>query len=161
MRRCRDVRAKTISCGDRGPSAACVDTHGPAASARRGARVSLSAADLGVPATFNAATYFVDRNIETGRGDHVAIECGADRITYRQVRAGVNRFGSALRSALDVRPEERILLLLTDGPAFVYCFFGAIKIGAVPIPINTLWTPADYQFVLDDSRASVLVVSES
>jgi benzoate-CoA ligase len=123
--------------------------------------VSLSAADLGIPAVFNATTRFVDRNVEAGRGDHVAIECGDDRITYSQVLARVNRFGSALRSLLDVRPGERIVLLLTDGPAFAYCFFGAIKIGAVPIPLNTLWTPADYEFVLDDSRASVLVVTES
>ena len=40
-----------------------------------------------------------------------------------------------------------------DGPAFVYTFFGAIKIGAVPIPVNTLWKPADYRHVLNDSRA--------
>jgi benzoate-CoA ligase len=123
--------------------------------------VSLSAADLGIPATFNAATRFVDRNVEIGRGDHIAIECGEDRITYAQLLAGVNQFGSALRSALDVRPGERVVLLLTDGPAFAYCFFGAIKIGAVPIPLNTLWTAADYRHALDDSGASVLVVSES
>ena len=123
--------------------------------------MSLTAADLGIPEIFNAATRFVDRNVEDGRGDHVAIECGDERVTYAQVLARVNRFGSALRSALGVRPEERVVLLLTDGPAFAYTFFGAIKIGAVPIPLNTLWTPADYGFVLDDSRASVLVVSES
>lgn len=123
--------------------------------------MSLTAADLGIPAVFNAAARFVDRNVEIGRGDRVAIECGDDRITYAQVLARVNQCGSALRSALNVRPEERIVLLLTDGPAFAYCFFGAIKIGAVPIPLNTLWTPVDYQFVLDDSRAAVLVVSES
>ena len=123
--------------------------------------MTLTAADLGIPAIFNAATRFVDRNVEEGRGEHVAIECGDERITYAQVLKRANRFGSALRSVLDVRPEERIVLLLTDGPAFAYGFFGAIKIGAVPIPLNTLWTPADYRFVIDDSRASVLVVSES
>ncbi|HUL74670.1 MAG TPA: benzoate-CoA ligase family protein [Vicinamibacterales bacterium] len=123
--------------------------------------MSLTAADLGIPAIFNAATGFVDRNVEAGRGDRVAIECGDDRITYRQVLERVNRFGSALRSALDVGREARIALLLTDGPAFAYCFFGAIKAGAVPIPLNTLWTPADYGFVFDDSGATVLVVSDS
>jgi len=123
--------------------------------------MSLSAAELGIPAIFNTATRFVDRNVEAGRGGHVAIECGDDRVTYSQVLERVNRFGSALRSALDVRPGDRIILLLTDGPAFAYAFFGAIKIGAVPIPLNTLWTPADYRFVLDDSGASVIVVSES
>jgi len=123
--------------------------------------MSLSAADLGIPAIFNAATTFVDRNVDDGRGSRVAIECGDEHVTYAQLLERVNRFGSALRSALRVRPEERVVLLLTDGPAFAYCFFGAMKIGAVPIPLNTLWKSADYQYVLEDSRASVLVVSES
>ena len=50
---------------------------------------------------------------------------------------------------------------MLDGPEMVFAFFGAIKIGAVPIPINTLWTPADYEFVLQDSRAPVVIVSAS
>jgi benzoate-CoA ligase len=116
---------------------------------------------LGVPATFNVATYFVDRHVQEGRGDHVAIECGDERITYQAMFERVNRFGSALRDRLGVRPEERVMLLLLDGPAFVYSFFGAIKIGAVPIPTNTLWKEADYRYVLTDSRAVALVVSEA
>jgi len=120
---------------------------------------TIAAADLGVPEVFNAATYFVDRNVATGRGSHVAVECGDERITYDDVLANVNRCGSALRDSLGVRPEERVLLLLLDGPAFVYAFFGVIKIGAVAVPLNTLWKAADYQHVLRDSRAAVLIVS--
>jgi len=119
----------------------------------------ITAADLGVPEVFNAATHFVDRNVADGRGAHVAIECGDERVTYDDVLANVNRCGSALRDSLGVRPEERVLLLMLDGPAFVYAFFGAIKIGAVAVPLNTLWKPADYQHVLRDSRATVLIVS--
>src|SRR5262245_63953036 len=48
---------------------------------------------------------------------------------------------------------------MLDGPEMLFAFFGAIKIGAVPIPTNTLWTAADYEFVLRDSRASVVIVS--
>jgi len=66
---------------------------------------------------------------------------------------------SALRSSLAVRREERVLLLLLDGPGFVYSFFGAIKAGAVPVPLNTLWKPADYAYVVRDSGASTLIVS--
>jgi benzoate-CoA ligase family protein len=120
-----------------------------------------TAADLGIPDTFNVATHFVDRNVADGRGDRVAIECGDDRITYRDVLLRVNRLGSALRDRLGVRPEERVVLLLADGPEFVYSFFGAIKIGAVPVPLNTLWKPADYQYVLRDSRAAVVIVNEA
>ena len=117
----------------------------------------LDAAALGVPATFNAAAHFVDRNVGAGRGAHVAIECGDARITYDEVLRDVNRTGHALRR-LGVRPEERVLLLLLDSPAFVYSFFGAIKIGAVPVPLNTLWKPADYAHVIRDARAAVLIV---
>jgi len=119
---------------------------------------AVTAEALGIPETFNVAPYFVDRNVEEGRGAHVAIECGDARITYDDVLLNVNRFGSALRR-IGVRPEERVLLLLLDGPEFVYSFFGAIKAGAVPIPLNTLWKPADYQHVIRDSRAGVLIVS--
>jgi benzoate-CoA ligase len=119
---------------------------------------AITAEALGVPAVFNAATHFVDRNVDEGRGGHVAIECGDARVTYGEVQQHVNRCGNALRG-LGVRPEERVLLLLLDGPEFVYGFFGAIKIGAVPVPLNTLWKPADYQYAIRDSRAAVLIVS--
>ena len=92
-----------------------------------------------LPDTFNAATYFVDRHIASGRGRHVAIECGDERITYQQVLDAVNRVGTALRDRFGVRCEERVLLLMLDGPELIYSFFGAIKIGAVPVPLNTLW----------------------
>jgi acyl-coenzyme A synthetase/AMP-(fatty) acid ligase len=117
-----------------------------------------SAEALGVPANFNAASHFVDRHVSEGRGGNVAIVCGDTSLTYKEVQGGVNRCGNALRG-IGVRPEDRVLLLLLDGPEFAYAFFGAIKIGAVPVPLNTLWKPADYQYVIRDSRASVLVVS--
>src|SRR3989449_3402236 len=119
---------------------------------------AIDAAALGVPETFNVATYFVDRNVIVGRGSRVAIECGDRRITYEQLLNKANRFGSALRR-LGVRPEERVLLLLFDGPEFAYSFFGAIKAGAVPVPLNTLWKPPDYEHVIRNSRVSVFVVS--
>ena len=120
-----------------------------------------SAADLGVPEAFNAASYFVDRNVAEGRASRVAIECGTERVTYGQLLERVNRFGSALRDRLHVRPEERVLLLLTDGPEFAYAFFGTMKVGAIAVPINTLLKEADYRYLLDDTRAVVLVVSEA
>ena len=71
----------------------------------------------------------------------------------------VNRVGNALKMALDVRPEERVLMVMCDGPEMIAAFFGAIKIGAVPVPLNTRWTTADYDFVLRDSSARVIVVT--
>jgi benzoate-CoA ligase family protein len=114
-----------------------------------------------VPDVFNAATYFVDRHVPEGRGDKIAIECGDARVTYRALHERVNQVGNALRDHADIRPEERLLLLLLDTPEFFYCFFGAIKIGAVPIPTSTLWKSADYEYLLNDSRARTVLVSEA
>ena len=121
---------------------------------------AVTAADLGVPEAFNAAAHFIDRHIAEERGAKVAIECGDERVTYAELADRVNRCGRALRDTLGVQPEERIVLLLLDTPAFAAAFFGAIKIGAVPIPTNTLWKTADYRHVLNDSGAGVAIVSE-
>jgi benzoate-CoA ligase family protein len=109
---------------------------------------------------FNAAQYFVDRNVAGGRANATAIECGDEQVTYGELMQRVNRLGNALRGSLGVRIEERVLLLLLDTPEFAYSFFGAIKIGAVPVPVNTLLRPADYLYVLNDCRAGVAIVSE-
>ncbi|HZU13304.1 MAG TPA: benzoate-CoA ligase family protein [Chloroflexota bacterium] len=114
--------------------------------------------DVTIPQQFNAAAYFVDRNLEEGRGHRTAILCGDESLTYAQVAEQVNRAGNVLLD-LGVEIENRVLLLLLDSPDFVATFFGAMKIGAVPIPLNTNLTPADYGSILDDSRARVLVVS--
>jgi benzoate-CoA ligase family protein len=113
-----------------------------------------------LPTIFNVATHFVDRHIHEGRGDRIAYECGDERVSYRQLFERVNRAGNALKK-LGVRQEERVGLLLLDTPEFPYCFFGAIKIGAVSIPINTLLKPQEYEYMLNDSRARVLIVSEA
>src|SRR3954468_17686490 len=114
-----------------------------------------------LPDRFNAAEFFVDRHLVEGRTEKVAIECGERAVTYRQLIDKVNQTGNALRNQLGVRAEERVLLLLFDCPEFAFCFFGAIKIGAVPVPVSTLLTTADYEFLLNDCRARVAVVSEA
>ncbi|HTS04073.1 MAG TPA: AMP-binding protein, partial [Candidatus Eisenbacteria bacterium] len=113
-----------------------------------------------LPNEFNAAAYFVDRNVDEGRSQKIAIECGDRRVTYGELHALVNRAGNGLRS-LGVRMEERVFLLLPDLPEFAACFFGAIKIGAVPVPVNTLLKPHDYEYMLNNSRARVAIVADS
>jgi benzoate-CoA ligase len=121
----------------------------------------LTAESLGIPEQFNVATHFVDRNVAEGRGHCVAIVCGDESVTYDQVLERTSRWGSALRDVLGVRREERVMLVMLDTPEYASAFFGTIKIGAVPIPTNTLLKPPDYEYLLNDSRARVLVVSEA
>ena len=110
-----------------------------------------------LPNQFNVATHFVDRNVKEGRGGRTALLHEGKASSYQDVLQAVNRFGNALRS-LNVEMEDRVALLCLDSPEFVAAFFGAIKIGAVPIPMNTMLRPADYEYMLQDSRAKVLVV---
>ncbi|MDQ3812113.1 MAG: benzoate-CoA ligase family protein [Chloroflexota bacterium] len=113
-----------------------------------------------LPRVFNAATHFVDRHVLEGRGSRVALICEDREVTYTEVQANVDRCGHALRR-LGVRMEDRVALLLLDSPEFVYSFWGAIKIGAVPVPVNTLLRPRDYEYPLNDSRAKTVIVSEA
>jgi len=115
---------------------------------------------IALPEIFNVATHFVDRNVWEGRGAKIAIECGDERVSYRQLLERTNRAGNALLR-LGVRQEERVLLLLLDTPEFLYCFFGAIKIGAVAVPTNTQARTQDLEYILNDSRVRVALVSEA
>jgi benzoate-CoA ligase len=109
---------------------------------------------------FNAASYFVDRHANEGRENRIAMEYMDERVTYGQLLQRVNQLGNAMRRSLQIRREERVLLLLLDVPEFAYSFFGSIKIGAVPVPVNTLLKPHDYEYLFNDSRARIAIVSE-
>jgi len=111
-----------------------------------------------LPAQFNVATWFVDRHVTEGRGGAPAFHYETRVLTYGDVFDLANRTGNALR-ALGVGLEDRVLMLCLDAPEFLATFWGAIKIGAVPIPVNTLMRASDYLYFLNDSRAKVAVVS--
>jgi benzoate-CoA ligase len=115
---------------------------------------------LEIPAQYNAAHDLLERNVQAGRGSKVAYIDDAGSYTYAELIARVNRFAHMLH-ALGLHQEQRILLCLQDGIDFPTAFLGAIKAGIVPIPVNTLLTAADYAYMLHDSRAALLVVSEA
>ena len=126
---------------------------------------SLSAADhraspprIHVPRDYNAAHDLIERNLAAGRGHKVAYIDDNGSYTYGDLAERVNRCAGAL-VALGLRPEERVLLCHLDAIDFPAVFLGAIKAGIVPIAVNTLLTTADYDYMLRDSRARVLVVS--
>ncbi len=111
-----------------------------------------------LPREYNAANHFIDRHVGEGRGAKIAYIDDRGSYTYAELAARVNRAGNVLKR-LGVQMEQRVLLCLNDGIDFVAFFWGAIKIGAIPVPVNTLLTPADYDFMLRDSRAKILAVS--
>ena len=104
----------------------------------------------------NAVTAFLDDTIHGGAGDRPAVVTPTETVTYRELLERVGRAGNALRG-LGVEPEQRVALLLADGVEWVAVFLGALRIGAVAVPLNTRLTPTEWAAMLRDSRARVLV----
>jgi benzoate-CoA ligase family protein len=102
------------------------------------------------------ATTLIDANLAAGRGARPAIYFGDELIRYDELFARICAMGRTLR-ALGVARENRVLLILGDTPAFPVAFFGALRIGAVPVPVNPLYKAADYRFFLEDSDACVVI----
>ncbi len=110
----------------------------------------------------NAAGYFVDRHIDEGRAGKVAFReaAGARRqMSYGELADATGRVAAALARA-GVRREERAAMLVLDQVEFPQIFWGALKAGVVPIPLNTLLATPVYESILKDSRATCLFVSE-
>lgn len=112
-----------------------------------------------IPEIFNQAEFLADRHIKEGRGRNTAIHYKDKKITYEEMVSMVNRFGNVLRG-IGVEIENRVVILLPDSPEFIYVYLGAMKIGAIPIPVNTMASPKDHAFFLDDSRANTLIISD-
>ncbi len=110
---------------------------------------------IDVPERYNVGG-LLDANLEAGRGDKVAIVCGEEQVTYGELHARACALGRALH-ALGVRREERVLLFLDDTPAFPVAFWGTVRIGAVPVPVNPLLRVDDYRFFVADTYARVVI----
>jgi benzoate-CoA ligase family protein len=109
-----------------------------------------------IPRRLNLASWFVDRNVEEGRGDRTALVTPNGATTYAELARLTNRCGNVLRE-LGVRAEERVLLILGDSVEFVALWYGAQKIGAVTAEAYTFLQVKDYAYYLDYSRAGVVV----
>jgi benzoate-CoA ligase family protein len=120
--------------------------------------IDISAAPA-VPRDYNFAADILARNLDAGRADKTAFIDHRGKYTYAELADRIERFGHVLR-ALGMRGEERVLICLLDTIDWPTAFLGAIKAGIVAVPVNTLMTEDDYRFMLEDSRARVLVVSE-
>ena len=110
-------------------------------------------------ASGNAVTYLLDRNVEAGRGDKAAFIDPASQLTYGELQRRTRQMANLLHR-LDVRREQRVAMIMLDTVDFPVTFLGAMRAGMVPVPLNTLLTAEQYAYMLADSRARVLVVSE-
>jgi len=114
--------------------------------------------NLTFPPGFNAAVPFIDRHLDEGRGDKTAILSPQAVVTYATLASNVNRAANGL-TALGLARGDRVLMMIKDCPAFFYAFWGAIKAGFIPVPINTLLRFDTYAFVIEDSKAGAVIYS--
>ena len=106
----------------------------------------------------NAVEWLLDRHIAEGRADRVAFIDPARRLTYGALAEASQRFAGGLAAA-GIGRERRMLMLMQDTVDFPIAFLGAIRAGVIPVPVNTLLTPAQAAYMLADSRAEVLCIS--
>jgi len=107
----------------------------------------------------NAST-LLDGNLEAGLADEPALLTGSRAVSYRELASLVSAVASYL-TELGVEREQRVLMILDDSPAFPAVFLGAMRMGAVPVPVNPMDRVDNYAYYLDDSYARVLFVEGS
>jgi len=106
----------------------------------------------------NAVDWFVDRHTRHDGGMRVAFQDPWRSLTYAELEIATRRFAGALQTA-GIGRERRIVLLLQDTIDFPIAFWGALRAGIVPVPINTLLTPETVGYILRDSRSGAVVIS--
>ena len=107
---------------------------------------------------YNATVDLVDRNVREGRGENIAFIDPATRLSYADLMARCNRVANAL-PRLGIAREHRIALIMLDTVDLPAVFWGAIKAGVVPIPLNTLLPLDQWRYMIEDSRADAVVIS--
>jgi benzoate-CoA ligase family protein len=112
-----------------------------------------------IPRDYNFARDIFERNGTDSRLEKVAYIDQRGSWTYRQLRARALQFAQLL-DKLQVRPEERVLMCMLDSMDWAAVFLGTLYAGRVAVPVNTLMTEDDYRYMLEDSRARVLIVSQ-
>ncbi len=112
-----------------------------------------------IPERINAST-LLDRNLDAGRGDKAAIHFEDQQVTYAELFERACKVANLLR-ALGIEREQRVIMSMHDTPWFPAVFLGAIRAGAVPVPLNTHYKATDYGYFLDDTYAKLVIGDEA
>jgi benzoate-CoA ligase family protein len=107
---------------------------------------------------YNAAAWLLDRHVDEGRGDRVAIRHRGASITYADALADAQRMQHAL-GELGFEPGDRIAMVVNDEPGFISLFLGAQRGGFIPIPLSTMLSANELSPIVADSGAIGLAVS--
>ena len=122
--------------------------------------------EIVIPERMNVASIIIDEKAGGAPADKKIIRFVGDPpasmpldMTLGELRELVNKTGNALKS-LGLEVEDRVMMIVPDSPEFIAIFLGAIKMGAVPVPVNTMVGAQQYQYMLDNSRARAVIVDD-
>ena len=110
-----------------------------------------------IPVRLNLAAHFLDARIAEGRGNRPAIRTAGDTFSYALLVRLSTQYAHLL-AADDVRPEERVIVALPDGPDFVAAFFGILRRGSVVVMVNPDAPPDLLRYFFEDTRAAAAFV---
>ncbi|MDP2645837.1 MAG: benzoate-CoA ligase family protein [Desulfobacterales bacterium] len=116
--------------------------------------------EVSVPEQFNLGTYYLDENIDKGRGGKIAIYYRDETYSYNELCALTNRIGNILKQ-LNVDMEDRVLLILQDSPEWIASWYAVLKIGGVATHVYTYLQPKDYEYFLNYIRPKVVIVDQN
>ena len=120
---------------------------------------STSPAKIEFAPEFNVAVPFIDRHLDEGRKEKIIIHTtSGEEVTYGQLFERVNQAGNLLKN-MGLNFGDRLLMVVKDSPEFFYLFWGAIKAGYIPVPLNTLFRSNDYVYIIEDSECAAVFYS--
>jgi benzoate-CoA ligase family protein len=108
---------------------------------------------------FNAAGWLVDRHVDEGRGDSVAIRCRDRSTSYAQLQQLIWA-AQHLFEEIEVRPGDRVAMVARDDETFAAIFLGALRSGIIPVPLSTMIERSSLAAIVADAEATTLVVSD-
>ncbi|MEK3936838.1 long-chain fatty acid--CoA ligase [Sporosarcina sp. FSL W7-1349] len=91
--------------------------------------------------------------------DKIALKNLHSTITYEELEQKINQTANAFLS-FGVEKGERILIQIGNRFEFIYCYYAAMKIGAIIVPINPLYTPNEMSFIVEDCQPVVYVCEQ-
>ncbi|MEU8346914.1 benzoate-CoA ligase family protein [Spirillospora sp. NPDC048832] len=109
--------------------------------------------------TFNASDYLLQAAGRAGTADRTALTGPAGDLSYAELAELAGHIAAGL-AARGLRGEERVVLFMADGPLMAAAILGAMRLGAVPVPVSTMLTGGELAALLNDARARVLLVSD-
>lgn len=109
---------------------------------------------------FNAADFFIRQcNLNINREAKTVFYNNNKIYTYAELEAIVNKYSCKFLD-MGLKKKQRIGILLSDMPQFIFAFWGAIQVGVVPVLINVKLSKEDIIYIINESEIKLLITEK-